>query len=352
MRFLRSLVVLTMLLAPALVAGPAATSATASPLPGDLSQRLPLAGARDCVSSGRVYVLAVNENGGVVASGCTSSFRNGKAALTSVASVTERDRDPGFVCQINGSPNVCYEGKDFNGPAQSKYWQYWQGTPGGSWSYSNWGYIPYEPKPGSVEGWCYGRTGESCPGLLNNIINIKALSTQPEPTPTRKPTRKPAPKPTQKATQKAQPPVVATTRPTQPKAATTRQAPTQPATTRSATTPPARSTSSAPSTQHTAQRSSQQPTPTAPSSARPSTSASQSPSSPATASGSHSPVSSESDSQSAQSSGNPTAVETAPVSSPPGGTNGTPWAAIATGGLIASAAAAFGITRLRGRSEE
>lgn len=345
MRFLRSLVVLTMLLAPALVAGPAATSATASPLPGDLSQRLPLAGARDCVSSGRVYVLAVNENGGVVASGCTSSFRNGKAALTSVASVTERDRDPGFVCQINGSPSVCYEGKDFNGPAQSKYWQYWQGTPGGSWSYSNWGYIPYQPRPGSVEGWCYGRTGESCPGLLNNIINIKALSTQPAPTPTKAPTRKATAAPTQQTTRKAQPPVAATTRPAQPKATTTaRRQPT--------TTPPARSTSSAPSTQHTALRSSQQPTSTAPSSARPSTSASQSPSSAASTSGSTSPVAGESGSQPVQSSGNPTAVETAPVASPPGGANGTPWAAIATGGLIACAAAAFGITRLRGRSEE
>ena len=78
---------------------------------------------------------------------------SGLAALGAVASVTQVQRQPGFVCRIDGAPasDACV-----NTPPANAYWSYWHAQPGGSWQYSNVGAGSYNPVPGSVEGWAFG----------------------------------------------------------------------------------------------------------------------------------------------------------------------------------------------------
>lgn len=70
---------------------------------------------------------------------------------------------PGFggtVRTINGVPADPYP----VGWLRDGYWSYWQGVPGGDWSYSNLGASMSDPAPGAVEGWRYvSLSGASLP---------------------------------------------------------------------------------------------------------------------------------------------------------------------------------------------
>jgi hypothetical protein len=119
---------------------------------------------------------------------------SGLAALQAAGfSVKQVQRQPGFVCRIDGAPasDPCV-----NTPPANAYWAYFHAARGGSWSYSSLGAASYDPKPGSVEGWSFGSGG--------------APGTAP-PAPTPRQTPKPAPK-----TTAPKPPAKpkATTRPT------------------------------------------------------------------------------------------------------------------------------------------
>ena len=59
-------------------------------------------------------------------------------------------RQPGLVCQINGSPSPC------NGAPTTAYWSYWHAPRHGSWAYSSSGAGSYNPAPNTVEGWAFG----------------------------------------------------------------------------------------------------------------------------------------------------------------------------------------------------
>ncbi len=118
---------------------------------------------------------------------------SGLAALAAAGfSVKQVQRQPGFVCRIDGAPasDPCV-----NTPPTSAYWAYFHASRGGSWSYSSLGAASYDPKPGSVEGWSFGSGG--APGTA-----------PPAPTPRQTPKPAPkttAPKPTAKPKPSARP---------------------------------------------------------------------------------------------------------------------------------------------------
>ncbi|WP_027345761.1 hypothetical protein [Hamadaea tsunoensis] len=75
---------------------------------------------------------------------------------------------PGFVCRIGYSgyqsgtqfPTAA-DDKCVLTPPATAYWSYWHADPGqDSWSYSQLGAIGYHPKPGSVDLWTFGATGD------------------------------------------------------------------------------------------------------------------------------------------------------------------------------------------------
>lgn len=98
-------------------------------------------------------------------------------------SVTQVQRQPGFVCRINGAPSSA---GCVNTPPASAYWAYFHASRGGSWSYSSLGAGSYDPKPGSVEGWKFGSGG--APGTAPPA---KTATSTSKPTSTPRKTSKP-----------------------------------------------------------------------------------------------------------------------------------------------------------------
>ena len=89
----------------------------------------------------------------------------------------------GAVCTIKGAPEAnCWGGA---------YWAYFHAARGGSWSYAGTGGAGYDPKPGTVEGWRFGR---------GTAPSVKPPGSAPTPTakPTKAPTRNPTKSPTRK----------------------------------------------------------------------------------------------------------------------------------------------------------
>lgn len=103
---------------------------------------------------------------------------SGWAALDAVAVVTPVQRQPGFVCKIDGAPS---SDPCVNTPPANAYWSYWHAQPGGSWQYSNLGAMSYDPAPGSVEGWSFG--AGSPPSVPPPSAPAPAPPPQPAPEP-------------------------------------------------------------------------------------------------------------------------------------------------------------------------
>jgi hypothetical protein len=76
----------------------------------------------------------------------------GLAALKGAGfSYTFVPRIPGFVCTIDKLPSKC------NGAPSGAYWSYWHARRHGKWVYSSLGAASYHPKPGTVQGWAFGK---------------------------------------------------------------------------------------------------------------------------------------------------------------------------------------------------
>lgn len=125
--------------------------AAESPPPQQVASR----SVGECLAAGEVWLHIQIETAQVLRSECVGSPANGTEALAS-ADVATTLSSGGYLCTLAGHPEQCP--RRFAG----QYWQYWHvdslGTP---WTYSQWGADEHEPKPGSIEGWCYNRTGES-----------------------------------------------------------------------------------------------------------------------------------------------------------------------------------------------
>ncbi|MGA4669297.1 hypothetical protein ACPCG0_05775 [Propionibacteriaceae bacterium Y1923] len=317
MRPLRALLGLLVALAGLVPAGAAGAAAAPQPLPGQVApERVVPATATDCVAGGGVWVIVILEDGRRVAQGCSTNPGDGRAALTAVASVIEREQ--GFVCQINNIPNRCTTSSEWT--PTTPMWRYSHANPGGSWIYSNFGYAARTPPRGSLEGWCL--SAGPCESTLASVLNPGTVRGYvPAPPTTQAPTTRPA------TTRPA------TTRPAT-QAPTSRPATTRPATTRAATTS---ATTTAPTTSAPATT----PSPTA------STAPSSAPASSSAAPSTSEQSPSETSATTTVSPTSPEATATPIVANQPSGGNGTPWGAITTGVLVAVAAGAFALVRVR-----
>jgi hypothetical protein len=132
--------------------------------------------------------VLVDFGGGRLGTGCAASGGTGLHTLNAAGfSVTMVQRQPGFVCRINGYPGSAAQ-RCVNTPPTTSYWAYFHAAPGArAWSYSGTGAATYRPQAGSVEGWAFGagRAPAVSPG---------SVMPTPERTPDRGPTL-PAPRP-------------------------------------------------------------------------------------------------------------------------------------------------------------
>lgn len=247
---------------------------------------------------------------------CATAYGTGKEALRS-AGFTVRDKTPGFLCQINGSPSTCTITED-------QHWAYYQASrkadgTWGPWRYSQLGYTSTSPKKGDAEGWVFGA------GIYGPKPPPPPAAPKPAPTssaPKPAPTSK-APAPTSKApapTSKAPAPTSKAPAPTGKAAAPTSKAP---APTKAAPSATQRVTH-APSTE--AAPGSGEPTPeSTPAEAEP------------TASEPSATEPTASESPAAEPTPAPTAVATVDTAG-----SGTPVGAIATAGLLVAGGGALG----------
>lgn len=109
--------------------------------------------------------------GGGAATGCSTSYSTGMAALRSVATVV---LDAGMVVRVNGLPQVAN--------IQTNYWSYWHSTRQADGSYSAWSYSSvgpssYHPTPGEAEGWRYAPVGGGY--VAPGVLPPKLTATQP-----------------------------------------------------------------------------------------------------------------------------------------------------------------------------
>ncbi|MFT3875563.1 MAG: hypothetical protein QM708_03915 [Propioniciclava sp.] len=127
---------------------------------------------------------------------CATAHGTGKQALQS-AGFTVRDKTPGFLCQINGSPSTCVITVD-------AYWSYWHASRNadgtwGPWTYAQLGYTNRKPKQGDAEGWAFGNGSQrppSPPTVKAKPSEPTQPPTQTKPTtPSRPNTQAPAPQP-------------------------------------------------------------------------------------------------------------------------------------------------------------
>ena len=146
--------------------------------------------------------------------------------------LTPVQRQPSFVCRINGLPadDPCV-----NTPPADAYWTLWwsDGT-NGRWSYSTVAASSLKIPEGGYVAFSWNRgSGQDKPGMTPTAQAASSASATPKPTPTPKPSPKPSPSPTPN--------------PTPTSAAPTTAAPTSAAPTPTPTQSPTKSASAKPS---------------------------------------------------------------------------------------------------------
>jgi hypothetical protein len=158
------------------------------------------AGAATCSSARGVSVVVDFHELGGVQTACVAGGggKSGTSLLTSAGfALSYVQRQPGFICQINGLPtnDPCV-----NTPPADAYWGlWWSDGRSGKWTYATTaaGGLTV-PEGGYVAFSWNGSAGRSAPGL-----SPAAHAVAPTKTPTPKPTSKPTSKPTTKASTKA-----------------------------------------------------------------------------------------------------------------------------------------------------
>lgn len=102
-----------------------------------------------CTAAGDVWLVVVAEDGTALTNECVGTPASGTAALTDAGLSVKLD-GYAMVSVVAGHPDPVPTTWD------GRFWQYYHATPGGDWTSSNEGSGTYVPKPGSLEGWCYG----------------------------------------------------------------------------------------------------------------------------------------------------------------------------------------------------
>jgi hypothetical protein len=147
--------------------------------------------AAGCTSPSVAVVVDFGHFGGGVQRGCVAPGGTGLQVLAAVFGVTQVQREPGFVCRINGLPTKAQDAC-VNTPPSNAYWAYFHGRAGSGWVYSAAGAGTYVPPPGTVDGWAFG--GGASPGV--SVASVLPAKVAPPPTHTRP---KPTPGPTHRA---------------------------------------------------------------------------------------------------------------------------------------------------------
>jgi hypothetical protein len=162
---------------------------------------VPATAAGYCTGSGVSVVVDFGALGGGIAKGCDSSGnRNAAKAFTNTGhSLTYAQRQPGFVCRVDGVPqsDPCVN----TSPADAYWGLYWSdGTSG--WKYSSLGVGSLSVPAGATVAlsWQNGGTADP-PGVAP--ASPAASSPSPSPTPTKKPTKQATKKPAASATSSA-----------------------------------------------------------------------------------------------------------------------------------------------------
>jgi hypothetical protein len=127
--------------------------------------------AAGCTSPSVAVVVDFGHFGGGVQRGCVAPGGTGLQVLAAVFGVTQVQREPGFVCRINGLPTKAQDAC-VNTPPSNAYWAYFHGRAG--------------------SGWVYG--GGASPGV--SVASVLPAKVAPPPTHTRP---KPTPGPTHRA---------------------------------------------------------------------------------------------------------------------------------------------------------
>jgi hypothetical protein len=109
-----------------------------------------------CLAAEKVWLLVVTDTDEVLANECVDTPATGTEALTNAGLELSLDGN-GFLCAIGGHPSPC--------PAtfEGQFWNYYQGAAGAEYTFSDKGADVAEPKPGTIEAWCYNKAEEkSC----------------------------------------------------------------------------------------------------------------------------------------------------------------------------------------------
>ena len=158
---------------------------------------LPAAGAATCTSGGGVSVVVdYRELGGAVLTACAADG-GGKSATTIVGSVgvslDYAQRQPGFVCRVNGVPasDPCV-----NTSPPDAYWGlWWSDGKSGSWTYSSYSSGALTVPAGGSVGWAWKQgSGNAAPPSVAPPVN--AASQSPTSSPSSAPTASPSSSPT------------------------------------------------------------------------------------------------------------------------------------------------------------
>ena len=117
-----------------------------------------------CLSSDGVWLLVVDGEGTALANECVDAPTSGEDALVK-AGLTLGYAD-GFICSIDGTPEVCPA--TFDG----SYWAYFHGAPGEAYAYSEVGAGAFTPAGGTIEAWCFAtaEAKECTPPQLNILM--------------------------------------------------------------------------------------------------------------------------------------------------------------------------------------
>jgi hypothetical protein len=150
--------------------------------------------AAGCTAPSVAVVVDFSHFGGGIQRGCVPSGRTGLQVLAAAFAVTQVQREPGFVCRINGLPTKAQDAC-INTPPSNAFWAYFHGRAGSDWVLSAAGAANYTPPPGTVEGWAFGA------GAPPGVSVASVLPTKPAPPPTDS-----RPKPTMTLTHRASAP--------------------------------------------------------------------------------------------------------------------------------------------------
>lgn len=157
---------------------------------------LPAAGAATCTSAGGVSVVVdYRELGGGVTTACATDGggRSATAIFASVGvSLTYAQRQPGFVCRVNGQPasDPCVN----TSPADAYWGLWWSDGSKSSWTYSSYSSGSLTVPAGGSVGWAWQQDRASSGAAPPQVAPPVHATTSPSPTSS--PTSSPSPSPT------------------------------------------------------------------------------------------------------------------------------------------------------------